>query len=310
MSSINRDYGELNEKFLSSDLKEIIAFFNSFPDRISLIDWMKNRPKNPPEIFNVEGDTSLVVVVPTADVQTERINICKEKLYNGIQQIYVQSKRPKDVFFNYSHNVNIGVSEALKLNPEWIIISNDDMVPIDPPSKLIREIEKCDHSKKNVLFTNPPGIYHSFRRFIGSPTQIYRLITAIHPNRDRKKRLDLWDKFDVKYIDALYENGSGFLSRISYRNLKTHLLTGSFTILSKKFVEKQHLLLDETFINGGEDTDLSLRLYEEESKIGFVDYNIGDMIGLSLGTGWPRILRNVVNEIYLSEKIESGALKL
>ena len=37
-------------------------------------------------------------------------------------------------------------------------------------------------------------------------------------------------------------------------------------ILSSSFVSKQKKLLDETFINGGEDTDLSLGLYEEQEK--------------------------------------------
>lgn len=309
MSPVNNEYLDLNDKFLSGDIKNISSFFNHFPDRVSLIEWMKIRPKNPSTIFNVEGDSSVIVVIPTADYNSSRIQgVSRKKLFKGIQQVYVESRKPIDEFFNYSHNVNLGVKEALKYKPDWIIISNDDMIPISPPSKLLDEVKKHDPNLSNVLFTNPPGTYHSFKRFIGSPTALYRIITTLHPNLNRKKRLKLWDKFDVKYIDALYENGTGFLSKITYRNLKTHLLTGSFTVLSRKFVESQKDLYDETFINGGEDTDLSLRLYQDESRFGYLNYEIGDMIGVSLGTGWPRILRNVVNEVYLSYKIEKGLL--
>ena len=271
---------------------------------------MVHRFKSEPTIINEKGETDVVVVIPTADVNSSRSQICSKRIYKGLHQIFVESVRPKDFFFNYSYNVNVGVTEALKLDPEWIIISNDDMVIKDEPKQLISEIRKNDFKVKNVLFTRPPGVYHSFPRFIGEPTMMYSLITAMHPNRNRNFRLKLWNKFQLKYIDALYSGPSGLLSKISYRTEMVHLLTGSFTVLSKKYVKSQRTLLDETFINGGEDADLSLRLYQEPEKIGYINYEVGDRIGTSLGSGWSRILRNVVNEIYLSYKIEKDLLPI
>ena len=303
-------YDELNEKFLSSDFAELITFFKSFQNRQDLFEWMRKRPKSEPIVSLVPGDEFAVVVIPTADLESERVSICRDKIYNGISQVYVESHKPIDKFFNYSHNVNVGVKAALRFKPDWIIISNDDMILKDGPKKLMDNLRLHDYNEKNTLFTNPAGDYHSFPRFIGSPTILYNLITHYHPNKYRKIRLNLWKQFGVKYIDAIKKGNIGFLSRLTYRQLKPHLLTGSFTILSRQFVSEQKVLFDETFLNGGEDTDLSLRLYEEPDKLGQIKYSIGDMIGTSLGTGWNRIMRNVVNESYLSYKIEKGLITL
>jgi len=43
-------------------------------------------------------------------------------------------------------------------------------------------------------------------------------------------------------------------------------------------------------------------------KYSKINYEITDLVGKSLGTGWERILRNVVNEVYLSYKIENGMI--
>ncbi len=301
---------KLNDKFLSPKIEDLISFYSFFGNRGELIDWMRNRPKNEPSIINVDGETDIVVIIPTANVNSSRSQTCSREIYKGLNQIFVESVKPRDSYFNYSHNVNLGVQEALKLDPEWIIISNDDMLLQNGPNQLITEIRKHDFAMKNVLFTNPPGDYHSFLRFIGEPTFIYSMLSAAHPNRNRHTRLKLWRKYQLKYIDALYSGPSGFLSRITYRSDLVHLLTGSFTVLSMKYVRNQEKLLDETFVNGGEDTDLSLRLYQEPDKIGYINYKVGDQVGTSLGSGWPRILRNVVNEIYLSYKIEKGILPL
>ena len=307
---MNEEKTNLNSKFLSSNIDDLISFYSYFNDRDELINWMKNRKKSEPTLFSFEGDAEIVVVIPTADMDSHRAQNCKNQIFKGIQQIFVESVKPRDLFFNYSHNVNIGVTEALKLRPNWIIVSNDDMVQIDNPEVLRSELSKRDNNYINALFTNPLGDYHSFKRFIGVPNLIYKIVANLHPNRNRAIRYKLWEKFELKYLDALYSGPSGFASRLTYNTKKVHLLTGSFSIISRKFAERQEKLFDDTFINGAEDTDLSLRIYEDYKKIGYIDYKIGDKIGTSLGAGWPRIIRNTVNEIYLSYKIENGLLKL
>ena len=307
---MDEKYDEMNEKFLSSNIDDLISFYNFFHNRKELVDWMQHRPKSEPTIHRVSGENDIVVVIPTADANSKRLKLCSERIFSGLNQIIVESVKPLDKYFNYSHNVNIGVSEAIKTNPKWIIISNDDMVPGDPPHRLISEIRSHDSDLEYALFTRPEGEYHSFQRFIGQPNMLYSIATKLHPNRYRSIRFSLWKRFDLRYIDALYRGSSGLLSRLTYKTLKVHLLTGSFTILSRNYIQSHKQILDETFINGGEDSDLSLRLHEDLNKIGYIDYKIGDRIGTSLGSGWARIIRNVVNEIYLSYKIEKGLLRI
>lgn len=300
----------LNTLFMSSQIEDLLTFYDSFDDREGLIAWMSERRKSNPSIIEVDGDHTGVVVIPTADYKSSRTQTCSLQIYRGMQQIIVESIRPKDVFFNYSHNVNLGISKAMEFNPKWIIISNDDMVPIDPPNVLLNELKKFEQDKFNVLYTKEKGLYHSFPRFIGTPNSLYSFIAATHPNRLRKKRLDIWRKFDLKYIDAIELGLTGLLSRLTYARVKKHLLTGSFTILSKNYVGSIGEVYDETFINGGEDTDLSLKLSIEPVRAGFINYKIGDFVGTSLGSGWTRYMRNIVNEIYLSYKIEKGLIRV
>lgn len=307
---MNDEAKDLNRKFLSSDFRDLNSFYEHFERREDLIRWMKNRHKNEPKIIDVDGEEKVVIVIPTADFESQKTQTCKDIIFKGIHQIYVESVKPRDLFFNYSHNVNLGVTHALKLKPEWIVISNDDMLFEDPPKKLLSELDKVDPDFNDAVFTKPPGSYHSFLRFIGEPTIIYSMIVTLHPNRSRHFRLKLWNKFELRYVDALYSGPTGFLSKLTYKTIKPHLLTGSFTVLSRKYAESQKSVFDETFINGGEDTDLSLRIFEDQNRIGFIDYRIGDSIGSSLGSGWSRSIRNVVNEVYLSYKIERGLLKL
>lgn len=307
---MSNSYDDLNEKFLSKEINKLLLFFASFQNREELISWMHDRPKSHPDIKIVDGNDLAVVVIPTSNINSYRAINCRDSVFKGIRQIYVESQKPVDHYFNYSHNVNIGVKAAMKFNPEWIIISNDDVILMDKPESLLNGLRDSDSNTINTLFTDPPGLYHSFPRFIGSPNYLYGVINKFSYNNNRKIRYKLWKQFEVQYIDALQQGALGFLSRRTYRKIKPHLLTGSFTILSSKFVSEQKDVLDETFINGGEDTDLSLRLYETPNKIGTIKYRIGDMIGASLGNGWDRIIRNVSNEAYLSYKIETGLLKV
>lgn len=298
-----------NDKFLSSNVKELIEFYNQFSNRDQLISWMRGRPKSEGKIYVEENKISnIVVVIPTKDIYSNYALECRNVIYKGISQVFVESVKPSDTFFNYAYNVNKGIAYAMRLEPDWIIVSNDDMVCVDPPEKLASELSKFDPSRYDALFTIPEGLYHSFFRMIATPNSLYSIVTKLHPNRLRKTRLELWEKFSLRYVDALDKGIDGMISKLLYSNKFRHILTGSFTILSRDFVNNiSGKVFDDTFINGGEDSDLSLRLIYS-GKYNKINYKITDLVGKSLGTGWERILRNVINEVYLSYKIENGMI--
>lgn len=307
---VTEDNLKLNDLFVSNNIEDVLKFYNKFSNRDELFQWMKDRPKSNANIEVNNFNTKAVVVIPTKDCESKYAQACKTSIFNNITQVFVESVKPVDYYFNYARNVNIGVAKAMELSPDWIIISNDDMEKIDPPEKLLSELTKFDSEQYDTLFTNPPGRYHSFYRVLASPNMLYSLMVSLHPNRYRLKRFELWRKFEVKNIDALDQGIEGLLSKVLYSKRRKHLLTGSFTILSSRYVEKLgNKILDETFINGGEDSDLSIRLKSDKCNYSFINYKIKDLIGNSLGYGWTRIIRNVVNEIYLSSKIENMNLE-
>ncbi|MEM0135751.1 MAG: hypothetical protein QXU18_11115, partial [Thermoplasmatales archaeon] len=91
---------------------------------------------------------------------------------------------------------------------------------------------------------------------------------------------------------------------IFYKGIGSVMNTGSFMMMSKEFVEKnKSKIFDETFINVGEDVDLALRIRKMKENVSYVDYSIGDTMGGTLGTGIDRILRDVVNKIYLEDRV-------
>lgn len=301
----------LNELFLSNKITDIYEFFENFSKTEDLVAWMKNRPKQAGNLYINDYGTKCVVVIPTKDIRSKYALNCKYEIFKGISQIFIESKKPFDPFFNFSKNVNDGVKRALNLNANWIIISNDDMYKIDPPERLISKLSFIDSNKYDALFTIPPGEYHSFYRILGTPNKLYRSITKLHPNRVRKKRADLWEKYGVSYIDAINDGLTGSFTKLTYSNKKKHLLTGSFFILSASYADSVNgNVLDDTFINGGEDTDLSLRIESPTHSYGYINYRIGDLIGGSMGRGWPRIFRNIVNEVYLNYKITNGLIEI
>ena len=61
---------------------------------------------------------------------------------------------------------------------------------------------------------------------------------------------------------------------------------------------------DETFINGGEDIDFSLRLYLLKSSYIGIKYNIESKGGGSLGSK-GRMLKDIINLAYLNSKLET-----
>jgi len=154
-----------NNYFLSSNPKDIIHFYEGFENREELIDWMKERPKGSCEIMEVEGEKEIIVVIPTADFKGEYAKRCREEIFTGLHIIFVVSGKGNN-YFNYAHNCNVGIKKALEYNPQWIVVSNDDMYKIDDVSKLVKELRQVDGKVVDVVFTNE-SVYHSIPASFG-----------------------------------------------------------------------------------------------------------------------------------------------
>ncbi|MHB1440739.1 MAG: hypothetical protein ACYCSO_06925 [Cuniculiplasma sp.] len=306
-----------NNLFTSNDPKKIMEFYDSFKDRYQLIQWMKERPKGATYIHEVEGDKDIIVVIPTADFNGKYARECRENIFKGLFQIFVESGERGDFYFNYAHNCNVGIEKAMEYNPNWVVISNDDVYKIDPIKSLQGLLRGLENSKADVILTKPSE-YHSLYAYIGKYTFFYKMFGRL-AIREREF-YKIQRKFNLRYSIIIDAPASQFSKKSKLKHLifKTFLnvritrsvpLNASFGIFSNRLLrelkEKGDLpcVFDEIFINAHEDFDLFLKL-SSSKNISVIDFRIGDMIGKSLGNNYQRKLRTIAGDCYLFDKIK------
>jgi hypothetical protein len=303
-----------NNYFCSDDPNKIIEFYNGFENRDQLIQWMRERPKGVANIHEVEGDKEIIVVIPTADFNGKYAKECRENLFNGLQMIFVESGEVPDPYFNIAHNLNVGIKKAMEYNPKWVVFSGDDMIKVDPISKLISELRKMNNRDTDVVFT-APSQYHSTQMFLGKPNHFFSLSIGIL--RFFLKRFSHIQKtyyqlrrFNKQLFFPRYEHGPTLpykiVNFIFFKRIEPFVNILSFGIFSSNLIRKSNeSLFDENYINEMEDTDLSIRIKHAMYNTSVVDFKINEYIGSSFGNGGTRTLRVLPGWTYFSYKIEN-----
>jgi len=296
-----------NNLFTSNDPTNIMEFYDGFENRDQLIEWMRERPKGALYIHEVEGNKDIIVVIPTADFNGKYAIECRENIFKGLHMIFVESGGRGDFYFNYAHNCNVGIKRAMEYNPKWVVLSNDDMVKEDPIERLSSTLLKLNNEEEIIVHTLKSGKYHSRDALISTRT-IRRKIVVGMVGKLERIRMSLESRFDVKYIVG---SSLGFY-RFLYSPILRVEYSGSFTIISSVLIKKMNgIFFDETFINGAEDIDIALLLRQKGTKIEYVDYKIGDIIGGTIGPyDIVRRTRDLVNACYLNTKIMKDYLQL
>ena len=299
-----------NDMFTSNDPEKIIEFLNGFSNRESLVQWMKDRPKGRPYIHEVEGEKKVIVVIPTADFNGKFAKECRENVFKGLHIVFVESGAPADFYFNFSHYVNAGIKKAMEYNPNWIVVAGDDMRKIDDPEILVEALSKIDPLQVQVVFTkSSPDRYHSKPAYFGRPNFLGKMYLS-WIRHTRLAPYDFWiylhkwngliEKFGINVI-LLPRH---FVSKIFFTRIKPVILTMSLSIFSCSFVKSEKCnVFNETFINGAEDWDLCWRIFRKgisSTSIQFIDYEIGEQSGGTLGTGGVRAIRDIANVAYFN----------
>ena len=291
-----------NSYFMSNDPDKIIEFYKSFESRDQLIEWMKERPEGTANIYEIEGNKEIIVVIPTADFNGKYAKECRENVFNGLHIIFVESGGKGDFYFKFSYYVNAGIKKAMEHHPKWVVFSSDDVYEISEVENLKEELSKKDPNEIDLLFTKeiPYITQHSKlaeRRFI------FKVILPLATKNFK------WNKFERKFkIRYLGAPTKGLIS-ILYKKGRTFINFIAFSIFSINLCNKLNgNILDETYINAAEDTDLSLKA-STEYRSEIINFEIGAFKGKTIGTGKIRRFREIPSNAYLNYKIETGQLK-
>ena len=283
--------------FNGNTAEDVYAFYGHFDTASDLLNWVRKRPVGSAEIYEVEGQDEIVVVITTKSRLGNDSQHCANSIYNGLRIIFVESG--EDVSrFNYARNCNIGLKKALRYNPSWIVLSNDDMSKIDDNVVLKQELKKFDPMTVKTLFTNPPGIYHSYVSGIGLSTARREFLLKVSGKIGKMQAL-VEKRFEIQIVPAY----SKFPKNTLTRNNLYFYLTSSFSIFSGAYVKgKGGKVFDELFLNMWEDTDISLEFARDPQSYGFVNYRLADKIGTSFGNTKSRLLRSMVSRAYFNLK--------
>ena len=289
-----------NNYFTSDDPDKIIEFYNGFNTRRELLSWMEERPRGVPIIHEVEGDKEIVVVIPTADFNGKYARECRENVFKGLQIVFISSSGKRDFYFNFANYVNVGIRRAMEYSPKWIIYSGDDRYKIDEISKLKSSLSEIDYNLCDVVFTKPAK-YHSRPYAVVKTNFLYKIFRYFFQFPYGREFLKIEKKYNIRYIYVK----RNFIHRLAFGEGYDVLMTQSFGIFSSNMIRKLGgKLFDEIFINESEDADLSMRLSLDFRKVSFIDYRIGDFVGVTLGNGLPRKLRSLASRSYFESKWE------
>ena len=288
------------DKFMSDDVKEILNFYDSFSNREELIEWIKDVPKSSPEV-NIIGnqESEVAVVIPTPAIDHPLALYCRDNVFEGLKLYFSVDS---SFLFNLSRSYNIGgKSLSNDKNIRWVIFSNVDMVRIDPSNKISKELSKLNDRVK-FCYAREDGS-HSYRVRIGEYTYL-RKVTFSLLGKTRKLRSALEKRFSI-HLNA--EDDRHWLTRRFVTNYRSLMNFGDFFIFSVDLLKQYDFTpFDEFYLNGMEDIDLSLRLFQDldSDQIKAIDYRVGSMESGVRGRDLKRVIRSIPSLAYFNEKIE------
>ena len=304
MDPIEGRYSILEKKWSSKNPSELSDFFQEIrmPDEIER--FMSGRQRNEVniEIYSKSRDESIILVVPTQDYEGKNATAMKNA-FPDKTIVFVESSGK---FFNYAHSCNSGIQKALEFEPEWIIISNDDINLDNFPEALFKSIT----NKKDAYFLLPANagtvsiIINNF--LTNSLISLAALLTG--KLNQFKAQMRIAFKRELRHCLLNIVISQSLLQRLtktlSRKVKKDFQMCGYFMIGRAELFRKYQF--DETFINDIEDVDLMLRIIESGVKIDKIDFKVEQIGGDSfrhVQTNEMRGIRDLANKIHLGVKL-------
>lgn len=292
----------MNKLFISNSPEDILRFYDYFDETKDLVEWMIKRPKGNFNVYEVDSESDVAVVIPTKSVTSMLAKNCRN-IFAGSIILFIESGE-SNPYFNYAHNCNEGIKRALKYDAKWIIVSNDDVIKVDDFNVLTSQLKSLDRTKVDMIYTNP-ALYHSIPVCLSTSKFSRKLLFSTSKNR--RYQIKLEKKFKINY----FSSRDNFLWNLFFKCNYKHISIADFAIFNSNYLKDLGgTLFDETYINGGEDIDFSLNFHMRGEQFRFVDYTIRENMGTSLGTGPIRYLRDIINYAYFNYKIYNESIKI
>lgn len=189
--------------------------------------------------------------------------------------------------FHFSKNMNKGIKYALEFDPKYIILSNDDVRPLETNWDF-NLTKKLDENKLGYI---SPTLVNNRGNEVGpmirlpsyNKVLLFTMFYSIIP------------RFAFPFIEKI--NNLSFDSEKKYRDNLNHMFyeiinSQPFSIFDSNLLNEIKGF-DEHFENGCEDFDLSLRVYSRNFPIG-LDQNTKflDLGSATIGNGGFSILSN------------------
>ena len=280
------------------------------------------------KIINDVGYPKLVVVIPTPDVH-DRITERTIAHFGNTCIILVESSGNN---FNFAKSMNIGIQRALQLDPKWILLCNNDVYPVDNIEKLEFSLKKSQPiasvpilNEPNIIrpiVTNwfePSYIEQQLMKIISYPTELLGLSGSLISNLVASR----YKIFSSDTIIRFLETNNTVYNSITYQSSISGMLKRTIDVLKSKgrylvsYMNIQpvgifapyileEFSFDETFINHGEDSDLSIRLKLNDINISQTNIAFGGLVSASLGRSISRMYRcTLFGLLYMGFKLKN-----
>jgi len=289
---------ELNRLFTSKNVGDIIKFYDRFENANQLVEWMKKRPSAPMKIYEVEGDKDIVIVIPTADHNGEYAKNCANEIFKGQQIVFVESNGP---FFNYSRSCNFGLDKALKYEPKWIIISNDDIIQADKIFELKTFLSNLNYNQQFLILPdNNRWNTFSLRKM----STLYNLFESLKGYSDY---IQLLERFGCHYNPFSFSSKFSIKQKLRQITIKfftkeilTMKFSGDFMIFNMNAIKLITNKYNEFYIKV---KLLNINIFQS-------NYKINALVSGTLGKGIAKSYKGIVGSSYFNYKLKNNYLQL
>lgn len=305
------EYEELESLWNENSVKALLRFYREINSPKKAVEFSLRRKKPEVHIRYKKIGTNACFVVPTADID----KFMTTDYWNYISRFDTIIVESNGKNFNYAYSMNSGIKEALSYGYSKIILSNDDMIPVDRVDTLNSVLAKMSDSE--VVLPNKV-ISHKTHNFAFLETfsvvkrnLLYNFLNGINWRKLHKelaKYLTTVTKNFLEFNYAVFEGlnrktfNSFFLTMLDVK-MRELPLFNSFGIFDAEILNKN--LFDTVFINGKEDYDLIIRILSNGYSVLGGAFKIADVGGQSLNKfhNGMRSIKDLLGDLILNYKL-------